>query len=217
VFTLCGVIATNNRALHEGGAVFRYGYPDESSVIDFTTLDGNFVDDPVGSSHAGGLYHHTDTPGVMPLFMRNSTVSNNVSATGAGGLFFFNSPVELTNVTVAGNVALGSLAGGIAASGVTGTLKNCTIADNHADDSDSFARRHHRRQRPHADQHHRGEQHRGQRVQPGLLHRGRRWREQQPPVSLRSRRAAKTIPRASPASCSPTLCSGRSRTTEARR
>jgi hypothetical protein len=139
VFTLCGVIATNNRALHEGGAVFRYGYPDESSVIDFTTLDGNFVDDPVGSSHAGGLYHHTDTPGVMPLFMRNSTVSNNVSATGAGGLFFFNSPVELTNVTVSGNVALGSLAGGIAASGVTGTLKNCTIADNHADDSDSFA------------------------------------------------------------------------------
>ena len=40
VFTLCGVIATNNRARIEGGAVYRYGYPDEQSVIDFTVLDG---------------------------------------------------------------------------------------------------------------------------------------------------------------------------------
>ncbi len=139
VFTLCGVIATNNRALHEGGAVFRYGYPDERTEIDSTTLDANFVDDPTVSSHAGGLYHHTDTPGAMPLFLSNSTISNNVSATGAGGLFFFNSPVELTNVTIANNVAQGSLGGGLAASGVTGTLRNCTIAGNHADDTDSFA------------------------------------------------------------------------------
>lgn len=139
VFTLCGVVAKNNRAFHEGGAVFRYGYPDETTVIDSTTLDGNFVDDPSGSSHGGGLYHHTDTPGAMPLTMTNSTISNNTSATGAGGVFFYGSPVSLTNVTIANNVALGSLAGGIAAGGVTGTLKNCTIAGNHADDTDSFA------------------------------------------------------------------------------
>jgi len=138
VFTVCGVIAQNNHANLEGGAIYRYGYPDESTVIDSTTLDGNFADDPNGPAHAGGLYHHTDTPGAMPLTLTNSTVSNNTSATGAGGMFFYNSPVMLTNVTIAGNTALASLAGGIAANGVTGTLKNCTIADNHADAGDSF-------------------------------------------------------------------------------
>jgi hypothetical protein len=138
VFTLCGVVAVNNRARIEGGAVFRYGYPDESTVIDSTTLDGNFAEDGSAAAHAGGLYHHTDTPGAMPLRLTNSTISNNVSANSAGGLFFFNSPVELTNVTIANNSAEGSLGGGIAAQGVSGTLTNCTIAGNHADDSDSF-------------------------------------------------------------------------------
>jgi len=139
VFTLCGVIATNNRARIEGGAVYRYGYPDESSVIDSTTLDGNFAEDADAAAHAGGLYHHTDTPGVMPLYLSNSTISNNTSANSAGGMFFYNSPVELTNVTIVNNSALDSLAGGIAVNGVTGTFRNCTIANNHADDTDSFA------------------------------------------------------------------------------
>jgi hypothetical protein len=138
VFTLCGVVARNNRARLEGGAVYRYGYPDESTVIDSTTLDGNVVEDEAGGL-AGGLYHHTDTPGVMPLTLTNSTISNNTSARGAGAMFFYNSPVSLTNVTIAGNVAQTSLAGGIAANGVSGTLLNCTIADNHADHADSFA------------------------------------------------------------------------------
>jgi hypothetical protein len=75
----------------------------------------------------------------MPLYLSNSTISNNTSANSAGAMFFYNSPVELTNVTVSGNFALDSLAGAIAANGVTGTLRNCTIADNHADDTDSFA------------------------------------------------------------------------------
>ncbi|MFO0547766.1 MAG: choice-of-anchor Q domain-containing protein [Polyangiaceae bacterium] len=137
VFTLCGVVAQNNRAELEGGAIYRYGYPGESSVIDSTTLDGNYAEQP-GAAHAGGLYHLTDTPGVMPLTLTNSTISNNTSANGAAGAFFYNSPVELTNVTITGNVATASLGGGIAANGVTGTLKNCTIANNHADAEDSF-------------------------------------------------------------------------------
>lgn len=139
VFTLCGVTATNNRARIEGGAVFRYGYPDESSVIDWTTLDGNYAEDANAAAHAGGLYHHTDTPGVMPLTLRNSAIINNTSANSAGGMFFYNSPVELENVTIAGNSALDSLAGAVAVNGVSGTFRNCTIADNHADDTDSFA------------------------------------------------------------------------------
>jgi hypothetical protein len=139
VFTVCGVVATNNRARIEGGAIYRYGYPDESSVIDSTHLDGNFAEDGGAAAHAGGLYHHTDTPGAMPLTLTNSTISNNVSANSAGAMFFFNSPVELTNVTIAHNEALDSLAGAIAANGVSGTLRNVTIAENHADDSDSFA------------------------------------------------------------------------------
>ncbi|MBM4364171.1 MAG: hypothetical protein FJ104_15940, partial [Deltaproteobacteria bacterium] len=138
VFTLCGVVARNNRASVEGGAVYRYGYPGESSTIDSTTLDGNTAEDP-DRAHAGGLYHHTDSPGQMPLTLTNSTISNNVSARGAGALFFYNSPVTLVNVTIAGNRAESSLAGAIAANGVPGTVQNCTIADNHADHASSFA------------------------------------------------------------------------------
>ena len=138
VFTVCGVVATNNHARIEGGAIYRYGYPGESSVIAFTTLDDNHADDADRAAHAGGLYHHTDAPGEMPLSLSNSTISNNTSANSAGAMFFFNSPVELENVTIANNSALDSLAGAIAANGVAGTLRNCTIANNHADDTDSF-------------------------------------------------------------------------------
>jgi hypothetical protein len=136
VFTMCGVVVKNNRAHRQGGGVYRYGYPGESTVIDSSWFDGNSAEDPGGLG--GGVYHHTDTPGAMPLTLTNSTISNNRAGGGAGGMFLFNAPVSLTNVTIADNAAMSSLGGGIAANGVTGTLKNCTIGGNHADNSGSF-------------------------------------------------------------------------------
>ncbi|MBI5536512.1 MAG: hypothetical protein HY898_27570 [Deltaproteobacteria bacterium] len=121
VFTLCGVIATNNQAVTEGGAVYRYGYPEESTVIDSCTFDSNTAPD------GGGMYHHTDTAGAMPLTLTNSTLSNNTG----NGLTVHNSPISLTNVTIANNTTP-SLGAGIAAFGVPGTIKNCTIASNTA-------------------------------------------------------------------------------------
>lgn len=134
VFTLCGVVAKNNQAALEGGAVYRYGYPGESTVIDSSTFDGNSV-----GEQGGGLYVHTDTPGAMPLTLTNSTISNNTSDGGVGGMTVFGCPATLTNVTISGNRALGSLAGGLAMRSVPGTFTNVTIADNHADKDNSFA------------------------------------------------------------------------------
>jgi hypothetical protein len=135
--TLCGVIAENNVAAMEAGAVYRYGYPGESTVIDSSTFDGNTASDPKGGL-GGALYHQTDTPATMPLTLTNSTFSNNTAGFGAGAMFWYNSPVTMINVTVAGNKAVNSLGGGIAANGVKGTIESSTIANNHADNGASF-------------------------------------------------------------------------------
>jgi hypothetical protein len=74
----------------------------------------------------------------MPLTLTNSTISHNSAGHGAGGLFLYQVPASLTNVTIASNTAVNSLGGGLGANGTSGTLKNCTIADNHADNSASF-------------------------------------------------------------------------------
>jgi hypothetical protein len=137
VFTLCGVIMNNNVAAIEAGAVYRYGYPGESTVIDSSTFDGNTASD-AKAGLGGAIYHHTDTAGAMPLTLTNSTISNNTAGWGAGGMFWYNSPVTMTNVTVSGNKAVNSLGGGIAANGVPGTIQSSTIADNHADNGASF-------------------------------------------------------------------------------
>jgi len=137
VLTLCGLTVKNNQAQLEGGGLYRYGYPGEQTVIDRSTFDGNSAASQT-EGLAGGLYVHTDTAGAMPLTMTNTTISNNTSGNGAGGLFIYQAPFTLTNVTVANNTATHSLAGGIAANGATGTLLNCTVAGNHANASDSF-------------------------------------------------------------------------------
>jgi hypothetical protein len=138
VFTLCGVIMKDNRAHMEAGAVYRYGYPGESSVIDSSTFDSNTAEDMMGGL-GGGLYIQTDTVGAMPLTMTNSTISNNTAGRGAGGMFVYNCPSTITNVTVANNKALTSLGGGLSMNGVPGTFTNVTIAGNQANHPDSFA------------------------------------------------------------------------------
>ena len=137
VFTLCGVVVQNNTAQKQAGGVYRYGYAGESTIIDNSTFDGNTAQDSM-EGLGGGLYLQTDDAAGMPLKMSNSTVSNNKAGRGAGAMFLFNVPPTMTNVTIANNSALKSLGGGIAGNNVTGTLKNCTIASNHADNGDSF-------------------------------------------------------------------------------
>lgn len=137
VFTLCGVTIQNNTAKKEAGGVYRYGYGGESTVIDSSTFDSNTALDSKDGL-GGGIYAQTDDPAGMPMTMTNSTISNNKAGWGAGAMFLINVPLTMTNVTVANNSALKSLAGGLAANNVAGTIKNCTIASNHADNSDSF-------------------------------------------------------------------------------
>ncbi|HEY4118053.1 MAG TPA: choice-of-anchor Q domain-containing protein [Byssovorax sp.] len=137
VFTLCGVVVSANRAKNEAGGVYRYGYPGESTVIDLSSFEGNTAEDPSGGL-GGGLYVQTDTVGAMPLAMSNSSIAGNTAGRGAGGMFVYNCPTTLTNVTVANNVALNSLGGGLDMNGVPGTLQSVTIAGNHADHPDSF-------------------------------------------------------------------------------
>ena len=137
VLTLCGVIVKSNQANLEGGGLYRYGYPGESTTIDSCTFDGNSAQSQT-EGLGGGLYVQTDTAGAMPLTLTNSTISNNSSGNGAGGMFVYQAPISLINVTIANNSATNGLGGGLDANAVPGTLQNCTIASNHADHGDSF-------------------------------------------------------------------------------
>jgi hypothetical protein len=93
---------------------------------------------PGASSQAGGLYLQG-----LQLTITGSTVAGNV-ASSSGGLFVWTNPgaqtLTMTNSTVAGNLAHTGLGAGMSvASGVTGQLRNVTLARNHNDGAASFA------------------------------------------------------------------------------
>jgi hypothetical protein len=134
--TLCGVTLQDNQANAFGGGLFRVSNDGVGPMqIDASSVLGNHIPD-VSPSLAGGLY----LQGVQ-VRMTASTVAWN-QARGAGGIFFgpAGTTIDLTNVTVAENTALSSLAGGIAiSSGVTGTIRNATLARNAAPGPVAFA------------------------------------------------------------------------------
>ena len=132
VTTLCGVKIANNRAGAIGGGFFRVSNSNDGTFgMDRSTVDANLV---AGSGNAGGLYLQG-----LAITMAGSTVSRNQAFTN-GGLWIHTSQAQLTNVTVASNTATGSNGGGLWLSGSpTGTLLNCTIADNHATATDVVA------------------------------------------------------------------------------
>ena len=125
--SLCGVTIADNTAGAIGGGVFRVSNDHTGRfAMDRTTVDHNAVT-ASGAGNAGGLYLEG-----LALAISASTISRN-QAFYNGGLWINAGVAELTNVTIAGNVATGSNGGGVwLGNAPTGTMRNCTIADNHA-------------------------------------------------------------------------------------
>ena len=134
--SLCGVRLTDNGANAYGGGLFRVSNDGVGAMaIDRSSVLGNTIPDQ-SPSMAGGLY----LQGVQ-IDMHDTTISWN-EARSAGGVFVGpgGTTLQMTNVTLAENTALASLAGGIAiSSGVTGEIRNATIARNAAPGAVAFA------------------------------------------------------------------------------
>lgn len=135
---LCGVMISNNDANARGAGLFRVS----NNGVGPMTIDRSSVlwnESPAGpDSQAGGLY----LQGLQATIV-DSTIANN-TASSAGGLFVWTNPgsqsLTMINSTVAGNLARTSLGAGLSiASGMTGTLRNVTIARNHNSGATSFA------------------------------------------------------------------------------
>ena len=127
VTTLCGVTISNNTAGAIGGGVFRVSNDHTGTfAMDRSTVDGNRVT-PTDSGNAGGLYLEG-----LNLSITGSTISRNQGFYN-GGIWINTCQVQMTNVTIAENTATGSNGGGVWLGHTpTGTLLNCTIANNHS-------------------------------------------------------------------------------------
>lgn len=125
--SLCGVAIKANTAGAIGGGLFRVSNDHTGSfAMDRSTVDNNRVT-AAGSGNAGGLYLEG-----LTLAITASTISRN-QAFFNGGIWINTCQVEMTNVTIAENVATGSNGGGVWLGHTpTGTLRNCTIANNHS-------------------------------------------------------------------------------------
>ncbi len=128
-FHLCGSVFYNNGAKQHGSAVFGYFYQGTTSYIDRCHFDRNsFTGSPAGS---GGLYH-----GAVPMYLTNSTFSNNTALQGHGAAIQMKSSagtvVNASNSTFYNNQAQGN-AGAIFASNSPLYATNCTFARNKAD------------------------------------------------------------------------------------
>ena len=125
--SLCGVKIQNNRAGAIGGGFFRVSNDHTGAfAMDRSTVDGNQVT-PTDSGNAGGMYLEG-----LALTITASTVSRN-QAFFNGGMWINTDTVTMTNVTIAENTAFGSNGGGLWLGHTpTGTVKNCTIANNHS-------------------------------------------------------------------------------------
>jgi hypothetical protein len=125
--SLCGVTISNSTAGAIGGGVFRVSNDHTGSfAMDRSTVDGNVVT-PTTTGNAGGLYLEG-----LALTVTNSTISRN-QAFYNGGIWINTCTVTMTNTTIAENIATGSNGGGMWLGHTpTGTVLNCTIANNHS-------------------------------------------------------------------------------------
>ena len=129
-FHLCGSVFYNNRAKQHGSAVFGYFYEGTTAYIDRCYFDANsFTGSPGGS---GGIYHG----GGIPLYLTNSTFSNNTALQGHGAAIQVESSagtvLNVSSTTFYHNEAHGN-AGGIFTGGAPVDVTNCTFARNKAD------------------------------------------------------------------------------------
>lgn len=125
--TLCGVTISGSTAGAIGGAFFRVSNDHTGSfAMDRSTVDANRVT-ATADGNAGGLYLEG-----LALNITSSTISRN-EAFYNGGIWINTCTVQMTNVTIAENTAFGSNGGGIWLGHTpTGTMLNCTIANNHS-------------------------------------------------------------------------------------
>ncbi len=134
--TMCGLVITHNQGGAIGGGVFRVSNDRQGAmVIQLSTIADNRVPD-ADTSQAGGMYIQG-----VDLTLVDSTLARN-QAKGAGALFIGpGTTMNLTNVTIAENLASSSLAGGIfiSSDSVTGRIRNCTFARNKAPGDVAFA------------------------------------------------------------------------------
>jgi hypothetical protein len=134
--SLCGVRLADNVANAYGGGLFRVSNDGVGAMrVDRSSVLGNTIPDQ-STSMAGGMY----LQGVQ-IEINDTTVAWN-QARASGGIFVGpgGTTLQMTNVTLAENTALSSLAGGIAiSSGVTGEIRNATIARNAAPGDVAFA------------------------------------------------------------------------------
>ncbi len=132
--SLCGVTIANNQAGAIAGGFFRVSNDHTGSfAMDRSTVDSNQVTSTT-DGNAGGLYLEG-----LALTITNSTISHN-QAFYNGGIWINTDTVQLTNVTIAENIASGSNGGGIWLGHTpTGTALNCTIANNHSTASGQVA------------------------------------------------------------------------------
>ena len=132
--SLCGVTVSNNTAGAIGGGVFRVSNSNDGSfAMERSTVDGNRVT-ASGSGNAGGLYLQG-----LALAISASTISRN-QAFFNGGIWINTCSVDMTNTTIAENVATGSNGGGLwLGNAPTGTVRNCTIANNHSTAANQIA------------------------------------------------------------------------------
>ena len=116
----CGLLATENQA-EAGGALMRThsGAPRVDTTIEYSTIASNRTQAGGGS---GVKLQRVDATISAVSLVDNET-------TGAGAFNMFDGALVLVNTTVARNT--GAFAG-LALGTVSGTLRNCTIAENHA-------------------------------------------------------------------------------------
>ena len=125
--SLCGVTIASNTAGAIGGGLFRVSNDHTGAfAMDRTTVDRNTVT-PATSGNAGGLYLEG-----LSLAITASTISRN-QAFYNGGIWINTCTVQMSNTTIAENTATGSNGGGMWLGHTpTGTVLNCTIANNHS-------------------------------------------------------------------------------------
>jgi parallel beta-helix repeat protein len=132
--SLCGVTIRDNTAGAIAGGFFRVSnYDNGTFTMDRCTVGNNRVT-PTGDGNAGGLYLQG-----LAITITNSSITTN-QAFYNGGIWINERTADLTNVTIAENTAFGSNGGGVwLGNNPTGTLLNCTIANNHSTATDQVA------------------------------------------------------------------------------
>ena len=130
---LSGVKVVNNKGNAYGGGLFRIAYHGETTTIDKSSFDGNSIPNQT-VSFAGGVYLQG-----TKIDLTNSSVTRN-TANGPGGMYIGpGSVLNMTNVTVANNIAGTGLGGGLMIdNSVSGQILNSTIADNQTPGPYSF-------------------------------------------------------------------------------